>query len=329
MHTHSISRWEHDHVFLGSAHERNERRLGLVIGLTLIMMVGEVVAGSVYGSMALLADGWHMATHAGALSISAIAYAIARRKARDRKFVFGTGKIGDLAGFTSAIILAGIAVLIGYQSFGRLVKPAPIGFDESILVAVLGLVVNAVCALLLSQGGSGHEHHGHHGHDAHGERAHPHEHERHASSHAHHDHNIRSAYLHVAADAVTSVLAIGALCAGKFLGWGWTDPLCGIVGALVILRWSFGLLRDTGSVLLDVDTAPELTSTIRDRVERDTRDRVADLHVWRVGPGHFAAIVSIVSDEPREPEHYKQQLRSVERIAHLTVEVQPCVAAVG
>ena len=312
MHTHSLERWQHGHVFLGAAHQRNERRVQLVIGLTLLMMVGEVVAGSVFGSMALLADGWHMATHAGALSISALAYAFARRRANDARYVFGTGKVGDLAGFTSAVVLAGIACLIGFQSFGRLLQPAAIRFDEAILVALLGLVVNLVSAGLLSQGGA-HPH-------AHGEHDHPEG----QDGHLHQDHNLRSAHLHVLADALTSVFAIVALLAGKFLGWSWTDPLCGLIGALVILRWSFGLAREAGAVLLDAECGAGLAERVRARLEETSGDRVTDLHVWRVGPGRFAAMASLVSDVPCAPEEYKERLADIAGLAHVTIEVNPC-----
>jgi cation diffusion facilitator family transporter len=305
MHSHSLERWQHSHVFLGADHERNERRTRLVVGLTLVMMVGEIVAGTMFGSMALLADGWHMGTHAGALTISALAYRYARRHARSERYAFGTGKVGDLAGFTSAVVLAGVAVLIGWQSAQRLVSPVAIRFDEAIAVAVLGLIVNLVSAALL-----GGEHAGHAHADVH--------------SHAHADHNLRSARLHVLADALTSVFAIAALCAGRFLHWNWMDPLIGVVGALVILRWSVSLLRDSGAVLLDVGPSPEITAAIRSQVEADADNKVADLHVWRLGPGHFAAIVSVVTDEPRPPEHYKALLAGVPQLAHVTVEVCPC-----
>jgi cation diffusion facilitator family transporter len=311
MHAHSSDQWRHDHVFLGATHARNERRIRIVVALTLVMMVGEIVAGTVYGSMALLADGWHMATHAGALSVSALAYAFARRRARDSRYVFGTGKVGDLAGFTSAVILAGVACLIGFESFGRLVHPSPIRFDEAIYVAILGLVVNVASAFLLNEEDHSHDHvHGDH-HEGHG-------------NHAHHDHNLRSAHLHVMADAMTSVFAIGALCAGKFLDLGWMDSVCGVLGALVILRWSYSLMRDSGAVLLDVEPDPKLTSRIRERIEGGNADKITDLHVWRVGPGNFAAIISIVSDDPRAPEHYKALLQGIGHLAHVTVEVQPC-----
>jgi cation diffusion facilitator family transporter len=307
MHTHSIDRWQHEHVFLGAGHARNERRIRLVVALTLVMMIGEIVAGTMFGSMALLADGWHMATHAGALTVSAAAYAFARRRARDKRYVFGTGKVGDLAAFTSAVILAGVACLIGFEGFRRLLNPGGIRFDEAILVALLGLVVNLVSAFLLDQ--------------QHGEHDHQHD---EPAGHGHVDHNLRSAYVHVLADALTSVFAIAALCAGKYLGWGWTDSVCGIVGAAVILRWSFGLLRDTGAVLLDVEPDPRLSLAIRERIESVGDDEIADLHVWRIGPGNYAAILSIVSHEPQTPAHYKERLRSIEHLAHVTVEVHEC-----
>ncbi|MCC6407051.1 MAG: CDF family Co(II)/Ni(II) efflux transporter DmeF [Planctomycetes bacterium] len=323
MHEHPLDRWRHEHVYLGASHARNERRVRWVVGLTLAMMVGEIVAGSVFGSMALLADGWHMATHAGALSISAAAYAFARRRAHDPRYAFGTGKVGDLAGFASAVLLAGVACLIGYEGVVRLLSPAAIRFDEAIWVAVLGLAVNLASALLLG--------------DDHGDHDHEHEHpaapapasreaeaRAQAARRSHHDHNLRSAYLHVLADALTSVFAIVALCAGKYLGWGFLDPICGVVGAAVILRWSIGLLRETAAVLLDADPDPRIGVAIRDRLESADGDRIVDLHVWRVGPGHFAAIVSLVTHEPRDPEHYKRQLAGVERLAHVTVEVQRC-----
>jgi cation diffusion facilitator family transporter len=304
----------HEHVFLGEHHSRNERRVQIVVGLTLLMMVGEIVAGTIYGSMALLADGWHMATHAGALSVSAAAYIFARRRARDSRFVFGTGKIGDLAGYTSAIALAGAALFVGYESVERLLNPTAIRFDEAIFVAVLGLAVNLASAVLLHQGAQGHDH----GH----EHDHEHEHE----GHDHEDHNLRSAHLHVLADALTSVFAIVALFAGKYLQWMWMDAVCGLVGAVVILRWSIGLLRDTGAVLLDVESDPRLSARIRELIEQENGAHITDLHVWCVGPGNFSAIVSIASDQPREPQHYKSLLRGVAGLAHLTVEVQPLAA---
>lgn len=310
MHVHPLERWRHEHDFLGADHEKNERRTRLVIVLTLVMMVAEIAAGLVTGSMALLADGWHMATHAGALALSAAAYAYARRHARSSRYVFGTGKVGDLAGFASAVLLAAIAGLIAFESVEHLLARPAIRFDEAILVAVIGLAVNLASAWIL---GAGHAHAHEHDH------GHAHEH-----AHGHADHNLRSAYLHVLADALTSVFAIGALLAGKFLGWDWMDPLCGLAGALVILRWSLALARDAGAVLLDTENDPELAERVRARLEETNGDRVTDLHVWRVGPGRFAAIVSLVSDDAHAPEHYKERLTDIACLAHVTIEVNPC-----
>jgi cation diffusion facilitator family transporter len=314
MHSHSIDGWRHEHVFLGADHARNERRTWIVVALTAAMMVGEVAAGLAFGSMALLADGFHMATHAGALAIAALAYLYARRHARDERFTFGTGKLGELAGFSSAIILAVIALLIGFESLVRLAAPVPIRFDEAIAVAVLGLLVNLASAWMLHDGGHrGHDDHHHHGHGHHHDHAHGH----------HHDHNLRSAYLHVLTDALTSVLAILGLLAGRFYGWFWMDPLMGIVGAIVIARWSWGLLRDAGGVLLDTVPDRTLADRVRQTLEQGG-DRIADLHLWRVGPGHMAAIVVLVSDRPQSPAHYKAQLSPLWQLSHVTVEVHSC-----
>ncbi|MGF9692963.1 CDF family Co(II)/Ni(II) efflux transporter DmeF [Rhizobium sp. 0TCS1.26] len=311
----------HDHVFLGQNHRRNERKVWAVIALTTATMVAEIVAGSVYGSMALLADGWHMSTHAGAMLIAAGAYWYARREARNARFTFGTGKLGDLAGFASAVALAIVALLIAVESLLRLASPTAIEFDQAILVAVLGLAVNIVSAFLLRDEPHGHGHghdHGHHHDTHHGGHhgAHHGQHHRHGA-----DHNLRAAYLHVLADALTSVLAIFALLLGRAYGWIWLDPAMGIVGGLVIARWSWGLIRQTSGVLLD--TVPEdgaLADTIRRRVEQ-AGDRLTDLHVWQVGPGHNAAILSIVSNDPRDPSTYKARLAGLEQLSHVTVEV--------
>ncbi|MCZ0738651.1 CDF family Co(II)/Ni(II) efflux transporter DmeF [Phreatobacter sp. AB_2022a] len=296
----------HQHVFLGDGHSRNERKVWLVIALTATMMVVEIAAGSVYGSMALIADGWHMSTHAAAMLISALAYLYARRHIHDRSFTFGTGKFGDLAGFASAVVLALIALLIGWESFQRLTNPIPISFGQAIAVAVVGLAVNLVSAWLLKDD---HDHHHGHHHD-----------------HDHHDgpaqdNNLRAAYLHVLADALTSVLAIAALLVGSAYGWLWADPVMGIIGGMVIARWSWGLIRDTGSVLLDRLPDPEtLPAEIREIIERDG-DVITDLHVWQVGPGHYAAILAIVSPRPATPEDYRLRLRPVHELSHVTVEV--------
>ncbi len=304
-------RLTHDHLFLGEHHDRNARRTFIVVGLALVMMVGEIVAGLAFGSMALLADGFHMSTHVGVLAIAAAAYALARRHAHDERFTFGTGKFGELAGYTSAIVLAIVAVLIGVESALRLAHPVPIRFDEAIAVAVLGLAVNLASAWLLS---ARHHHHAHHD-----EPGHEH---RHAHAHAHDDHNLRSAYLHVLADALTSVLAILGLLGGRFFGWLWMDAMVGIVGAVVIASWSFGLLRASGAVLLDVRGDPGLARNVRERLERDG-DRVTDLHLWRLGPGHLGLVVSIVSAQPMSPESYKALLVDLPRLSHVTVEVHP------
>jgi len=272
----------------------------------------------------LIADGLHMSTHAGALVIAACAYAYARRHARDERFAFGTGKLGELAAFSSAIVLAMIALLIGYESVLRFFQPVDIAFGEAIPIAGVGLAVNLLSAWLL-HGGSEHQQHGHHHHDPNG---HGHEHQDHGHEHHHdHDHagadlNLRAAYVHVLADAAVSVLALVGLSAGLLLGWLWMDPVMGIVGALVIANWSWGLLRAAGAVLLDM--RPEgLAQEIRARLEGGT-DRIADLHIWRIGPGHHAALVSLVSDQPEPPQAYKAQLAGIAGLSHLTVEVQPC-----
>lgn len=307
MHSHTIADHQHDHVFLGADHDRNARRTHWVILLTGLMMVGEITAGMLFGSMALLADGWHMATHTGALAITAVAYWFARRHARDARFTFGTGKVGELAGFASAIALGLTALLIGWESVERLIDPVSIAFEEAITVAVLGLAVNLASAWLLAGGGSHHHDH-----------AHPHDHQ-----HGHEDQNLRAAYLHVLADALTSVLAIVALVVGRYLGWVWMDPVVGIVGALVIGRWAYGLLRDTAAVLLDAGADPRLAERVRGAIERGG-DRISDLHLWRVGPGRHAAIVALVTAEPREPEHYRRRVADWPELAHVTVEVHRC-----
>ncbi|TZG37556.1 CDF family Co(II)/Ni(II) efflux transporter DmeF [Agrobacterium sp. B1(2019)] len=318
---------EHHHIYLGQNHERNERRVWMVIALTTVMMVAEIVAGHWFGSMALTADGWHMSTHAGAMLISALAYLYARREARNPRFSFGTGKFGDLAGFASAVVLAVVALLIAVESGLRLVSPVEIDFNQAILVAVIGLAVNLISAVLLKD--DHHHDHGHgHGHGhAHGSHAH-HDH----GSHAEHgakggrDNNLRAAYLHVLADALTSVLAIVALLLGKWNGWNFLDPLMGIVGGLVIARWSWGLIRSTATTLVDaVPLTDDLPQEIRETVETE-EDRITDLHVWQVGPGHHAAIVAIHSRAPKAPSFYKQKLAAIHELSHVTVEVSPATA---
>ena len=308
MHSHSIDQWTHDHVFLGSRHQQHERRAWFVVGLTTVMMVGEIAVGWLSGSMALLADGWHMATHAAALGIAGAAYLFARRQARNSRFAFGTGKFGDLAAFSSAIILGMIAAQIAYESVLRLIHPVPISYAEAIVVASLGLCVNLASAWMLRDS---HDHHHGHTHD------HDHDH------HHQHDNNLRAAYVHVLADAATSVLAIAALTLAMLSGWAWADPAVGIVGSLVIASWAFGLIRDAGAVLLDVSFDRKLQSTIRSRLEAG-EDRVTDLHLWQLGPGHCAALISLVSHEPLPPAAYKARLRDLKGLSHVTVEVERC-----
>lgn len=323
----------HDHVFLGAQHERNERRTWFVVAITLVMMAGEILAGSLFGSMALLADGWHMGTHAAALGIAGLAYLFARRYARHPQFTFGTGKFGELAAFSSAIILLLIAVQVAYESAIRLINPVPIAYGEAVAVAVLGLVVNLASAWLL--GGAHDHHHGpSHGHDhghghAHHHDDHGHHHDDHHHHHHHghhHDNNLRAAYIHVLADAATSVLAIAALLVGMSTGWSWADAAVGLIGSFVIASWAYGLIRDAGAVLLDVNADQRLEATIRARLESGG-DRVTDLHLWQVGPGHRAVVVSLVSSHPLAPASYKQRLRDLTSLSHITVEVEHGVHA--
>ncbi|TAL54393.1 CDF family Co(II)/Ni(II) efflux transporter DmeF [Pandoraea sp.] len=416
----------HDHIFLGAAHEDNERRTWMVIALCSAMMLIEIVGGSFFGSLALIADGLHMSTHAGAMLIAALAYTYARRHAADNRFVFGTGKLGDLAGFTSAIVLAMIALLIGYEAVSRFLSPVPIHFDQAIPIAVLGLLVNLASVWLLSGNHHGHSHdHGHgHGHGHGHQEEHHHEEEvyrivgsagvfalsvfedgvppvfrirseatssklgardvsvttirpdgahqtfafvdrggylestddipephafraivrlpdgehelefeehehRHGDVHAstHRDHNIRSAYIHVIADAAVSVLAIIGLLLARAFGWVWMDPLAGIIGALVIANWSWGLMRDTGRILLDMNLDTRMADSVRQVIE-DNGDTVLDLHVWRVGPGHMSAIVSVFTGQAqRTPGFYHSALKRLKGLSHVTVEVHPARTA--
>lgn len=286
----------HTHDFLGDAHDRNARRTRWVVALSAVMMVAEIVAGTLTGSMALIADGWHMATHTLALGVSAIAYSFARTRSSDRRYSWGTGKVGSLAGFASALGLAAVAIGIVIESGSRFLEPRDVDYREALAVAVLGLLVNLVSAALL-----GHDHDHDHGDD----------------HHHHHDHNLRSAYLHVLADALTSVLAIAALAAGWWLGWRWLDPAVAIVGALVILHWSRGLLSETASVLLDRVPDEGLCDELRARIEGSGDVTVHDWHLWAVGPGRYAAIVSASGASAGE---IRRRLGDDRRIAHVTVE---------
>jgi len=322
MHTHSIKNFRHTHVFLGDAHERNERKTWAVIAICTAMMVTEIVSGLWFGSVALIADGLHMSTHAGALLIAALAYTYSRRYVDDVRLAFGTGKLGDLAAFTSAIALAMIALFIGYESVERLIDPVPIAFNQAIPIAMLGLGVNLLSAFLLRD-----DHHHHHGsaHDHHHAHDHPHEDQDHAhvSDQVHRDHNLRAAFVHVMADAAVSVLVIVGLVAGRQFGWIWMDPLMGLVATVVILSWSWTLVRSAGAVLLDVCPDPALVRKITSRLEQGS-DRVSDLHLWRLGPGHLAAVISVVTHEPHAPDHYKRRLGGLTDLSHVTIEVLPC-----
>ena len=407
----------HDHVFLGKDHDKAERRTWAVIVLCSIMMIAEIIGGALFGSLALVADGLHMSTHAGALLLAALAYTYARKYADDRNFTFGTGKFGDLAGYSSAIVLAMIALLIAYEAVSRLLNPVAISFNEAIPIAVLGLAVNVVSAWLLSGG----HHHGHshgHSHD-HGEETRrielgthaldievfednvpprfrvradlgvllgvsdvsietirpdgsrqlftfedrdgflesrdeipePHaflakvrlvqegqqherelefeEHDHEAAHGAHHrDNNMRAAVIHVMADAAVSVLVIAGLLMARAFGWLWMDPLAGFIGALVIANWSVGLLRDTGGILLDRTPDPRMAEKVRMAIESEG-DRVTDLHLWRLGPGHLGAIVSVATTGAREAAHYRQRLAKFADLSHVTVEVQHSRSATG
>lgn len=293
----------HGHAYLGRGHDENARRTLWVVALTSVMMVGEIAAGYVTGSMALLADGFHMATHAGALTIAAAAYAFARRHAENPRFSFGTGKVGDLAGFASALFLGLIAIGIGVESVTRLMHPIRVAFTEATVVAVIGLAVNIVSALLLS---AGHDHlHHDHAHEAGHKR--------------HRDHNIQAAYIHVLADALTSVLAIGALLAGRYFGWVLLDPLMGIVGAIIIARWSWSLMRDTAAVLLDASDR-HLVEEVREKLEGPGDVDVVDLHIWRIGPGAHAAIVSVHGPGQIDSATIRRRLSSVHELTHVTIE---------
>jgi cation diffusion facilitator family transporter len=307
----------HRHVFLGETHAENERRTWAVIALCGVMMAAEIMGGLLFGSVALIADGLHMSTHAGALLLAALAYRYARRHAEDARFTFGTGKLGDLAGYTSAIVLAMIALLIGGEAVTRLFAPVPIHYAEALAIAAIGLAVNAASAWLLGGGA----HHPAHHHDAGPDHGHDHGHDHDDHHHAQRDHNMRAAFVHVMADAAVSVLVIAGLALAWGFGWSWMDPVAGLIGAAVIANWSYGLIRDTGAILLDMNPDARTTQAIRRAVEA-AGDRLADLHLWRLGPGHFGAIVSVVTQEPREAGFYRALLAPLPALSHLTVEVR-------
>ena len=309
MHTHDLSPWTHSHVFDAGSHAA-ERGTRAVMWITAAMMVVEIWAGWWFNSMALLADGWHMSSHAVAIGLSAFAYAAARRYARDARFAVGTWKIEILAGYTSAVFLLVVAAMMAYASVERMIAPQAIRFPEAIAIAAVGLIVNIACALILA-------------------RAHEHRHAPHDHHHDHHhDLNLRSAYVHVIADAATSVLAIVALAGGMLFGWNWLDPVMGIVGAILVARWAIGLLRDSSRVLLDREMDHPVAARIEEAIaalDPAQETRIADLHLWRVGKARFACILSLVTHDPDlTPERVKSDLRRHEELAHVTVEIQRC-----
>lgn len=307
MHHDDLSRWQHSHRF-GTHAARAERGTQWVVAITATMMLVEIAAGTAFGSMALLADGWHMSTHVAAFLIAALAYAYSRRRADDPRYSFGTGKVGVLGGFASAILLAMVALLMAVESLQRLWSPTAIRFDEAIAVAAVGLVVNLGCAWLLKDG---HHHHHHHDH-----------HDKHARG-GHRDINLRSAYIHVLADALTSVTAIVALAGGKAFGWYWLDPVMGLVGSAVVSAWAWGLLRDSSGILLDRTPADsDLCGEIRSAIESDGDAKITDLHVWQLGAGQFSAIVSIAAHAPLDADVYRARVAMHEELVHVTVEVR-------
>ena len=302
MHTHDLQPWRHTHDF-AVIREHGEKRTLLVLLLTSVTMVVEIAAGLAFGSMALLADGWHMGTHVAAFGITIFAYRYARRHAGSSRFSFGTGKVSVLGGFASAIALLVVALMMALESLQRLFTPQTIRFNEAIGVAVLGLIVNLFSALILQ---ARHEHAHAHGDDHRG------------------DHNLRAAYIHVLADAFTSVLAISALVAGKFFGWHWLDSIMGIVGAAVITKWAHGLITETSTILLDGSVEEETLHKIERALEAEDDNRVCDIHVWKVGPEDYAAMVSIVTHHPKPAEHYKTLIANHANLAHVTIEVNHC-----
>jgi cation diffusion facilitator family transporter len=314
-HDHGL--WTHDHRFLGQGHEQSERRATLAAMVTTVFMVFEIAAGFLFGSMALIADGVHMATHVGALGLAAGAYWLARRHVSDSRFTFGSGKFGDLAAFASAIVLGIAGLGVAVESIERLLTPVAVNYRDAAFVAAIGLAVNLICAYIL---GGGHAHGHAHGHDH--DHAHDHDHE-HAEGGV--DNNMRAAYVHVLADAATSFLALAALLTGLFYGVRWLDPLVGIIGAGVIASWAYGLVRDSGMVLLDAEADPKLAKDIRHIIEDDLGARVADLHLWRLGPGHHSLIVSVVCPGEISSEQVKAALRARHPdLSHVTVEVAVC-----
>lgn len=312
MHHTNLQLWQHQHRF-NLEKKQIERQTLIVVIITVIMMIAEILFGWLTNSMALFADGWHMGTHAFALSISLIAYILARTYAHDSRFTFGTWKIEILGAYSSAIVLGMVGIMMIYTSIERLIHPLPIQYNQALLVAVLGLVVNAVCAVILNSGGHAHPHD--HGHDHH---------EHHDAHHANDDLNLKSAYLHVIADAMTSVLAIIALLGAKYMNFNWLDPFMGIVGAGLILRWGALLLKDTASILLDRNTDAPLSQEISQHLESDGDTKISDLHVWQVAQNKYACIVALVTGRDYSLAEYKQRLTAVHELVHVTIEMNRC-----
>lgn len=308
MHEHTLENWQHSHNFLVEDREQSEKRTQIVMILTAVTMVVEIVTGLLFGSIALLADGWHMTTHVAAFSITLFAYRYARRNVNNPKYSFGTGKVSVLGGFASAVALGVIALVMALESAMRLFDPQQIQFNQAIAVAIIGLSVNLISAWLLQDR---HDHHHHH---------HLHQHE----PHHHQDRNLQAAYVHVLADALTSILAIAALCGGKFLGWIWLDAMMGFVGAAVIAKWAYNLIQDTSSILLDGTVDKQTRMAVLTAIEEDADNRIADLHLWYLSEDSVAIMASIVTHYPRSPEHYKNLLQHIPSIAHAAIEVNPC-----
>jgi len=312
MHDEQIELWQHHHVF--NADKKSvEKSTLIVVVITFVTMIAEILFGWISHSMALLADGWHMGTHAFALGISLIAYVMARKFAKDRSFTFGTWKIEILGAYTSAIVLGLVGLIMIYSSINRILHPLNIYYNQALLVAVIGLTVNVVCAVILNSGGHSHENAHHHEEDDH-----------HAHSHHHEDLNLKSAYLHVVADALTSVLAIAALIGAKYFNFVWLDPFMGIVGAVLIIRWSYLLLKDTGGILLEREIENPINDEIKHEIESDGDSIISDLHVWKVAQNKYACIVSLVTAKNCSIEDYKKRLAKVHELAHVTIEVHEC-----
>ncbi len=306
MHIYKLHTWKHSHDYSVS-NRKGEKRTQYVLALTAITMGVEIITGSIYGSMALLADGWHMATHVTAFVIALFTYRYSNRHKDDPAHTFGTGKVNVLGGFSSAIALAVVALVMLIESVQRIFVPQIIHFNESILVASIGLFINVVSALLLKD-----EHVHHHNEDISDNHQH------------HHDHNLQAAYFHVLADAITSFLAIGALAAGKFLGWSWLDPVMGIIGAVIITHWAYSLLVITSPILLDASTDSNHFELVKKAIESDSDNRISDCHIWKISPSHYATIISIVTHYPKPVEHYKNLLAELHDLSHVTIEINIC-----